>query len=481
MRCLKKLQGKAEGLLQRYGRSLALLGLLLYGISLLLKLKPPAAAICGLGLLLLLPAHEKQSCREKEERCRLEEVSLYLDVLLSSFRREGKILLALKAAEAGLPDGRLREELTEELDYIDRTYGEEAVLPTALARLEEAYPCRRVRGIHRLMLHVEAYGGSTEEAIGLLLEDKRRWMSRIRQTMQERSSMLRQNILSCAASVFICGSISYLPAMGMDISSNPLSQALAVVVVLTDDLILLKSRTYLIVDWLQADQTAADEELQKRRLEYHCYEEEREKRKSLYWCLACLPLLLFAIWRRNSWLLLAGLLLLWLCSNQHRIGRYLSRKKLRKAIEADFPAWLLDLILLLQSENVQVALRKSGELAPKVLQEDIRELLEGLERAPEAAWPYHRFLEDMEIPEVRAAMSLLCSLSNGDAEDASERLAALVSDNLDMLHGAELSRFRDQSSGMYLLFLAPVVTASAKLLADMAIFLLQFISMEVMG
>ena len=53
-----------------------------------------------------------------------------------------------------------------------------------------------------------------------------------------------------------------------------------------------------------------------------------------------------------------------------------------------------------------------------------------------------------------------------------------------MLDVAEKERLANLSSGMYLLFLAPVVTASLKLVTDMAIFMLSFLmngNLAIMG
>lgn len=46
----------------------------------------------------------------------------------------------------------------------------------------------------------------------------------------------------------------------------------------------------------------------------------------------------------------------------------------------------------------------------------------------------------------------------------------------EMLDAAEKGRLKNLSSGMYLLFLAPVLTASLKLLVDMAVFMMTFLS-----
>ena len=48
--------------------------------------------------------------------------------------------------------------------------------------------------------------------------------------------------------------------------------------------------------------------------------------------------------------------------------------------------------------------------------------------------------------------------------------------NEGLLDDAERIRLRDKCSGMYLLFLAPVLSASFKLLADMVIFMFSFLS-----
>ena len=48
-----------------------------------------------------------------------------------------------------------------------------------------------------------------------------------------------------------------------------------------------------------------------------------------------------------------------------------------------------------------------------------------------------------------------------------------------MLDIADSERLKDNTAGMYLLFLAPVVTASFKLIVDMAVFLLGFLSYRV--
>jgi hypothetical protein len=136
----------------------------------------------------------------------------------------------------------------------------------------------------------------------------------------------------------------------------------------------------------------------------------------------------------------------------------------------------MDMILLLQSENVQVALIKSQEHVPGILVRDLRLLVDRLAMEPESAEPYHAFMQEFQIPEVHSAMSMLFSISVGNSSRADRQLGELIRQNLEMLDVAETERMRNLSSGMYLLFLAPVVTASLKLVVDMAIFMLSFLA-----
>ena len=160
---------------------------------------------------------------------------------------------------------------------------------------------------------------------------------------------------------------------------------------------------------------------------------------------------------------------------QHRAGHYLAKKRLTAEIRRAFPNWLMDLVLLLQSENVQVALQKSVRNAPGVLRLELRDLIGKLQLSPENAAPYHSFLQEFEIPEIQSAMSMLYALSAGHGGDSDSQLGELISRNQEMLDEAEEYKNSDRNAGLYLLFLAPVLTASAKMLLDMSVFMLSFL------
>lgn len=453
--------------------------LVLFGVCFLkLLLKINWMITVGLSVFFfgMVPIHQKKARRSRLQKQRFEDVCLYMDCLLYAFQKSGKIDAALADVAATLKAGSLKTVVLEAYDYLLLTFDETKVMEEALRRIEKEYPCKRLRDIHDFLLHVEYYGGEVDRPIQLLLEDKARWESRTKEAMEERKKMWIDIVLSVMVSVAICGVIMYLPVMNVDISANPLTQILTVVVLLLDEIILLKGQKYLEEDWLSVDQVKEESYYEKKMEEYQKYDEKKEKRKS--WILSgfLAGLCVFLWLKTNEWVGMIGLAMVLFCANQYKIGRNLAKKTIVKGIQCAFPVWLMDLVLLLQSENVQVALEKSKMQVPGIFRMQLEDLLGELEINPESSEPYHHFLQEFDLPEIKATMSMLYALSIGSHARSQTQIEQLIDRNQKMLDQAQQIRMKDKNSGMYLLFLAPVLTASLKLVTDMAVFMLTFLS-----
>jgi hypothetical protein len=447
----------------------------LYALHLLLKLNWIATAVIGVFIFLRLPHHKKLYAKQQEQLKRFRDVSEYMDTLLYSFLREEKVEAAVSDTEATMMDGPMRELVGEALDHMRMTFDNSDVMRDALRHIDEEYNCRRLRNIHDFMVHVEEFGGVIKKPVDLLLEDKSRWEKRIGFTRAERGKMFTDIVLSVIVSLIICAIIIYIPVADLEVSDSAVSQILTVVVVVLDDLIITRGQKYLAEDWLSLDMDSGEYE-EKRLREFYSYNEKKERRLSTVLCVitGIATAVCFFFGKRVYGA--AGLLLMVVMANQHKIGRSLSRKNMIKYVKCAFPVWLMDMILLLQSENVQVALMKSMDQAPAVLRPDLELINDRLMLAPESAEPYHAFMQEFQIPEVHAAMSMLFSLSIGNSGQADRQLSELILQNLEMLDVVEKDRLHDKSSGMYMLFLAPILTGSLKLLVDMAIFMITFLA-----
>ncbi|MBR3811959.1 MAG: hypothetical protein IKJ16_06505 [Agathobacter sp.] len=450
---------------------------LVFTLHVLLKLNWYMTALLLLYAILVIPLHRKRHEIYKKNKNRFFDVSNYLDTLLYSFVKEEKVVLAMSDVSQTLPQGEMKTLVQKAYEYMQMTFHNIEVLEAALDMIEKEYPCQRMKDVHHFMTHVEYYGGDIEKPVSLLLADKSRWERRMQEAIAERKKQFVNIILSVAAALLICGVIVHLPVMDMDISGEWLVQIFSVIVIVANDLIILKAQKFLMVDWIRLQLTEKEDYYVKKMQEFKTYNEKKEKRRSRFLGLIGIAFCILFACMKNEWLVLGGLLLTLLFLNQHRVGYGLLRKSLMKEVKYAFPNWLLDLVLLLQSENVQVALEKSKEHVPGVLKEELYLLTERLEKQPEASEPYYLFLKEFQIPEVHSAMGVLYSLSIGNSGNADKQISELVEKNLTLLDDTEKDLIKNSASGMYALFLLPVVVASFKLIVDMVFMMLAFVQM----
>ena len=448
---------------------------IVYTLRVFLKLNLWSTALLVMWGVFMLHKHKRIYHKMKFNQQKFYEVSLYLDTLLYSFVKEEKVELAMRDVSQTLPAGRLKTLVDTVLDYMNMTFDEVELLEESMAMIEQEYPCKRVRDVHKFITHVEYYGGDIEKPVNLLLADKIRWEKRIKAAMAWRNKQLIDIILSVIASLIICSAIIYLPIADTDISQHGFVQLFAVLLIIGDDWVIYCGQKYLAVDWIQWNFSQEEEAYAIKMERYYQYDEKKERKLSYWLGGVCGALTLGAMLMRNQWLTLLGMAMTLFLWNQHRIGRQLAKKNLTKEIKYAFPNWLLDLVLLLQSENVQVALQKSREYVPGVLRRDLYWLTERLELQPESSEPYHAFLKDFAIPEIHSAMGILYSLSIGNSGNAERQIGELVDKNLELLDTMESERLRNAGNGMYVLFLIPVLTASFKLVIDMIVLMLHFL------
>lgn len=452
----------------------------IYFLHLLLKLSWWSTLEISCFLLLTYIPHKKLWVAQKREEARFEDVCIYLDTLLYSFLREGKIIRAFEDVYRSLPAGEMKEVVCQALEQMEMVNDETQIYKDAMKIVEKHYFCRRVQNVHDFLLHVEYFGGEVLQPIELLIEDKNRWQVRVRDAIRERKHMLSEIVMSIVASLIICGSILYLPVGNMNIGINIWSQLAAVAVIVFNEFIFLRAQKYLAVDWLIIDDMEEEKDVEKKMKEYRLYDEQKGRKQSLFLALIPIGLFVFYLWKQKKVVAAIWLAVGLMMSFQHRLGHFLAGKHLTQSIQSAFPKWLMDLILLLQSENVHVALVKSEEHVPIVLKSEVENLVANLEMNPESVEPYHNFLREFAMPEVYTAMSMLFSLSNGSCGNAQRQISELIARNLEMMDSADHEKIKNKSSGMYLLFLAPVFVGAMKLLVDMAVFLFGFLTTSFM-
>ncbi len=392
--------------------------------------------LCVIAVM-LSPFFARNTAKSKYEQQRFSELNIYMEQFLYSFQKSKKILTTLEDVEKLFGQGRMKTTINKAREFIMHTYSRQHVEREGLQLIEKEYSCKRLETIHKYALWVERNGGDCENGILLLLEARRMWADSVYLLMKEKKKQRFNVILSIVASLLLCSMI-YLITSRMDFSimDNPISQLLTTIVLVLDLVIYYQVEKRFSQGYVLEE--AEDDGEAYRQYQRYC--------------------------KYNSKHLI------------QRLGKQAAQKRVTRAMEIAFPQWLMQLALLLQTENVQVALVKSFEASPKILQLELKELIYKLQKSPSAMEPYMEFLQEFTLPEVKASMKMLYSISEGCGGEAQSQIRDMIQRNQQLLDKANRMKNEDALAGMYLLFLAPQLTAGVKMVADLMVLMILYMA-----
>ena len=391
------------------------------------------------AVFLMLPLFMKNVFKNRYNQKRFSDLNIYMEQFLYSFQRSGKVLATIEDLISIFEDGQMKSTLSKARHHILNTYNEADVEANALAMIEKEYPYDGLKRIHRFAIASEEVGGDYTESIRLLLEARRMFADRTYALQQKQKAKRREVFLSIITSLILCSVIFSLSTnIGVDISGVPLAQAVTSAVLIIDLLIFYLADKKLSVGLVETDHQRDDEMVKT----YH-----RMK-------------------RYNEQILL------------QRLGKQIAKKRLTREIEKQYPGWLMEISLLLQTENVPVAIQKSYRLAPKVLQPALGDLILGIRQNPASMEPYRSFLSEFAIPEVASSMKMLYSISSGAGGDARIQLADMIRRNQQMFDKAKKMENEDSLYGLQAMFLAPQLTGGLKMAVDMALLLIIYMGQQ---
>jgi hypothetical protein len=329
----------------------------------------------------------------------------------------------------------MHELLEQAIQYMKHTYDEDDVGKKALAMIEEQYQTPQMATMHRFALQVEKNGGEYVESVLLMLDARRMWADRVYELAKEKSQKKVQIIISILTSLLLCYLLlSVASSIETDITQYGVTKVTTLLVLLLDFYIFYRTDAKLSSGY--TNQTVNQEQLLE---DYKKVKAAKDSRRTTF-----------------------------------RIR--MAKKRVIRGVQEVFPQWLMDVSLLLQSENVQVALQKSYDDAPLLLKPELKWMLQQLSQKPTDMEPYLSFLEDFALPEVQSSMKMLYSISEGTGGNATSQITDIIRRNQVLMNQAERMKNEDALAGMYVLFLAPQVTGGAKMLVDMLMMFFSLVS-----
>ena len=442
--------------------------------GLLYKLELPYIAAIGIIGLVFSPMVILQTMKGRYHTTMFSLANNYMEQFLYSFKRNGTVLNALLETATIFDEGIFHEALEKAIEHIQYTTDSEDPEREALDIVGEFFHCERIDAIHSFVIGAQRRGGDAGGSILLLAKNRAMWAERVMNLQKEFQIVKRNIMIALVATMLICILPLYLLGGDLDISSIPLCQISAVVLIGICMLIYVKADKKLCRNWIEKEVDSTG--MGKKYLQVRDYDEAKEAKSSQK--MAIIPVILFIgafIYFKNIAVLVAGVVVVLFFLNQHKIGHSLAMKKVAREIEKQFPNWLMEVALLLQTDNVQMAIRKSMDSAPEVLVYALEDLIYQLEEDPNAIEPYHRFLKEYRNPDVQSAMKMLYALSSGNAGDVTKQVEELIDRNNAMMDKAEKLEQEDKIAGMKVYILLPSLLASFKLMVDMALLLVVFL------
>lgn len=445
-------------------------GLIIFMIIFKLHI-PYMAVILGI-VTLFLPSIFLLNLRTGYEIKRFESVNAYLEQLLYSFRRKPKVLTALQDTVLLFQEEEneeLRKVIEQAIEHIQNPEGNGDVYEEAFAIIEKDFGCKRMKKIHSFLRQVENAGGNIEESVEILLLDRNLWVDRITGLIMDKKKV-NVNVTIAIGLSFVITAISlYMIPESFGIVDTKPSQISTMVVFLLNGLIWYIVQRALSGSLLAADRDTPFEDL-KRAYDIVMHDGIAKKKKTFmiagFMIIAAGGAMTFLANPMFGLPIAAfGVVL----ATQPKRMYKKSRKKLRKEVQKAFPDWLLGVSLQLQTDNVHVSIMKSIPSAPELLQEELINLQDNLEKHPDTLDPYLMFFKPLQISEVSSAMKMLYGLSAFGAEDSQEQIKALVNRNTVIMDHAEKLRMEDELAGVTFAMLAPMITGTIKMVVDLGL------------
>lgn len=446
-------------------------GIVGYGFALQL---PYIAGLIGLCLF-LLPGVILKTYHNLYEQKRFMDISNYMEQLLYSFKRRSKILSALIDTLTLFPDGELHQAIVKAIYHIQN--GESTVFEDAFSDIE-ACGCKRVEMVHRFLLNVERIGGAYEESADILLEDRNRWVDRTYAAQKERQRIQRNMTIAISLSFLIVGSTVWLlPKDFVDVLNHPASQFTTTFVIAVNILIWTCVHKKLTEEWMLNDRQNSFQSMERYYNRIMNRSLQKEQRSAVVLAVTAFGIaVLYFILTRNVFFALVICMISYLLWMHPKYKYRTARKRLTRELEKVFPEWLMSMALVLQTENVHVALTKTTPQAPLLLKEELKSLIQGIEREPNSIKPYLHFFEPLDIPDTASAMKMLYSMAEYGSGGAGKQIAALVKRNTMLMDKAEHMKQEDYLAGMGFFILLPMVTGSGKMLVDMVLLIMNLLS-----
>lgn len=385
------------------------------------------------------------SKKRKYEKKRFQETNSYLSHMGQSFRDTKSILTSLNETENKYRSGRMKSTLQTAIKIIRDSANIQNGEKEALAYIEEEYGCKKLHSFHEYIIKAERRGGDCNEELTLLEKIKNEWARAVENGYKTFCSNIYLMYLEIAVLLIICAFIQSRLPNEFAIMHMTFIQVTNVILICLFTLIFILFDGKTAKNLLMDAKEMSEEEARKGFETIEKLDIKNNLIKGLPY--AAIFLVLFGVMfflTKKTVILGIGVVLMLIVLNIYNISYFAFKSQIKSELALSFPEWIFDVILLVQKENVQVAIIKSIDNAPAVLKHELYGLKDKIVAAPSDPNSYLSFLERFEIDGVEDAMRTLYSVSQGSG--SKESLSVIAENNMQSLANAEKRRIESKNA-----------------------------------
>lgn len=397
----------------------------------LMRIKMAGMCVVLIGTVVTVPILTGYHYRVLYEEKRFSDAVDYMEYVIYSFLRTPQIINTLEEVQK-LCRGKIQQCIRKAVDRIQYADVYKDIYTDAFYYIEKEYGTDRMKALHRFLAQVEQQGGEYARTMEVLLEDIRQWSEMVYLLQKERKELQRKVSISIVLSVVTAITmVGLLPTEIGDIAENFWYQISSVGFLLLSMLIFTLSRKSLIRSWPVSENNS----LEVKKAYDYCSREENVKRRHY---------------------------------------RFM-KKKVNRSIAKEFPMWIRNVILNMQTENVFVAMSKAAEDTSYPLKSELQRALSEIEKKPGSMQAYQQFLKKFDLKQIKTVFLMFYSLNEFGTKEAEEQLNAMIQRNNKLAEQSE-RLINEEALGIFGIYmLLPMVIAAGKMLMDMWVFVQQFL------
>ena len=480
-------------------------------------------AIIALALIdivaypMIILAQFKQTSNNND----FEQIVMYLDQMIISFKGYPKILTAMKVSNEML-EGKMHNIVQQAIDIIETDVTSPNVYKRAFALIEDEYKCSRIRTLHRFMLTVESENSiEYQDSMDTLYSDVRKWQTRTYKFQKDLADTKAKITILLAGSIGIAALFSYIlktvetsAVESIDkktylsyiqagqknsvymqdgnyfkklviIVDNPVYQWATVIFFLCMIIIYTVLNTKIHGNWLVKDIENTEDVKILGYMHDLALEDPVQKKKNsriagaviggLFIAVAAILFIFDSDMYKLTFVL--GAIMYIVVAKLPDLNTKTKFKAIERNIKQEFPLWMRDIAINLKNRVVVRAIDESLYEAPYTLKPFLWNFLANIELDPTSIAPYMTFLGKYSAQELSTAVKTLYSVRILDKHDSQRQINDLIERNQELLAEAEKMRNEDSISGVSMLSLLPMVIMSFLLMVYMVIMLVEFMSL----